>query len=131
MRVARWLSLWLRAVLRRDRVEIEMHRELEFHIERETELNLARGMTRDEARRAALLSFGGVEQTKEAVRDERRTAWIEHLVRDMRFASRRLRQAPSFSAATILVLALGVGATTAGFSLGTGILFRPLPSPDP
>ena len=131
MRLGQWLRLWLRALLRRERVETEMDRELGFHIERETELNVARGMTGDDARRAALVAFGGVEQTKEAVRDERRTAWLEQLVGNVRFASRRLRRAPIFAAAAVLVLALGVGATTAVFSLLNGILLEPLPYSEP
>ena len=128
MRMLSWLRLWLRALLHRDRVEAELRRELQFHLDRETDFNISRGMSPDDARRAALVAFGGVSQTRESVRDERRTRWIEQAIGDARFATRSLRRRPAFAVIAVLTIALSIGATTAIYSLVDSVLFRSIPA---
>jgi predicted permease len=105
----------------------ELDDELAFHIERQIEQNIARGMTHEEARTAALRSMGGVEQRKEQMRDERRVAVVENLLRDLRMAIRQLAKQPLFALAAIVSLALGIGANTAMFQLVDALSLRALP----
>jgi putative ABC transport system permease protein len=123
-------TLWLRALFRRRRVESELERELRLHLELETEENVRRGMTPAEARRRALVAFGGVEQTKEAVRDERETRWLDELLADVRYSLRGFRRQPSFTATAALLLALGIGANVAVFSVVHRLILHPLPFRD-
>src|SRR5215470_3613476 len=120
----------LRAGLRRRNIEREMDRELQFHLEMETAENVRRGMSEEEARRAALLSFGGVERTKESYRDVARFRRLEELWKDARYGARMLLKTPGFTAAAALTLALGVGANTAVFSVIYATLLKPLPYPE-
>ncbi|MEO6567393.1 MAG: ABC transporter permease [Opitutaceae bacterium] len=119
------------ALFRRERLEADMAEEMREHLERRVDANLAAGMTAEEARYAARRQFGGAEQLKEAAREERSWVWLEQFVRDLRFALRSLLKAPGFTAVTLLTLALGMGATTAIFTVANALLLRPLPGQQP
>jgi macrolide transport system ATP-binding/permease protein len=110
------------------RLEEDLETELRSHLEMAAELNERMGMSAEEARRAALRNFGGVEQTKELYRDQRGLPMIESILQDLRFGLRMLRRSPGFSTLAILCLTLGIGANAAVFSWVEGILFRPYPA---
>jgi predicted permease len=113
---------------RRDR---ELAEELESHLRMQAEENLRAGMSRDEARRQAALKLGGVEAAKERYRERRGVPAVENLSRNLRYAVRALRRSPGFTAVAVLTLALGIGATTAIFSIVYATLFESLPYPKP
>ena len=121
----------LRALTRLGSVEQRLDEEIRFHIERQTERNIGRGMTPDEARRTAGVRFGGVEMTKDRTRDEFRPARLEDALRDLRYGYRALRRTAGFTIVSILTLALGIGATTTVFSVINGVLIKPLPYAEP
>lgn len=116
-----------RAVFSRQSLDADFAEELAQHIEAATEDNLRRGMTPEEARRQAHVALGGVEQARELHRDARGLPWLENLFRDFRFAARSLLRTPGSAALAVLLLALGIGANTAAFSVLNAFLFRPLP----
>src|SRR5258708_28693757 len=116
------------SLFRRRRLENDMDDELRSHLEMAVELNLRKGMSAEDARREALKSFGGVEQTKENYRDQRGLPMIDTTLQDLRFGLRMLRRSPGFSMLAILCLTLGIGANAAVFSWIEGILFRPYPA---
>ena len=112
----------------RRRTEDDLDDELRLHLEMAVEANMSKGMSAENARREALRSFGGVEQTKEIYRDQRGLPMIETILQDLRFGMRMLRRDPGFSILAILCLTLGIGANAAVFSWIEGILFRPYPA---
>ncbi len=130
----RWhhrFSLRLRGFFRRKRAERELAAEFAFHLDRQIEENLSLGMPPAEARASALRTIGGIARLQEECRDMRGTNYIEELFADIRYAVRGFRNSPGFVAVAILTLALGIGASTALFSLASTILLQALPVADP
>lgn len=128
----------LRAFLRRaaglvpsERRERELSDEVESHLQLHVDDNIRAGMSPDEARRDAVLKLGGVEPTKEAWRDRSTLPFLEHLMRDSRYALRQLGQHAGFTATAVLTLALGTGASVAIFAFVDAALLKPLPYRDP
>jgi predicted permease len=119
----------VRSIAMRRRVESELDKEVRFHMEKQVEENLARGMSPEEARAAAMRGFGGVAQVQEECRDTRRIGLVENLRADLRYGARMMAKAPGFSAVMVLTLALSIGANSAIFSVIEGVLLRPLPYP--
>ena len=123
----RALAMRVMALFRRRRLDDDLAEELRAHLEMAVELKQSQGMSAEQARREALLGFGGVEQTKQIYRERRGLPMIETTVQDFRFGFRMLRRSPGFSLLAILCLTLGIGANAAVFSWIEGILFRPYP----
>jgi predicted permease len=121
---------WWGRLLRREQQEADLDKELHFHIEERVAAFKRSGLSEEEARRKVRQEFGGMEQVKDDCRDARGTRWLEDLWQDLRYAVRMLRKQPGFAAASIVTLALGIGANTAIFSLIDAALLRALPFRD-
>ena len=109
----------------------ELNEELQAHLEMLVDENRRKGMTEDEARRAARVHFGGIAQTAEAYRERRGLHFVQTFLQDLRYAFRMLRRAPGFAAVVVISLALGIGANTAIFSAIDAVMLRMLPVEDP
>jgi predicted permease len=120
-----------RSLLRNSRAEHELEREVASHLALLAEGFEHRGMSPEDARLAAKRCYGGVEQAKQAHRDERSFLWLEQMLQDLRYALRMLRRSPGFAAVVIITLALGIGANTAIFTEIDAVLLRSLPAADP
>lgn len=129
----RWLakiSFYLKSLFLKTRLDAQLAEEVRTHVEMATEANVAKGMTPEEARYAALREFGNVAGVQERTRDEHGWVWLDGLGRDLRFSFRSLRRSTGFSAAVVITLMLCIGANTTVVSVLYGLILKPMPFPN-
>ena len=131
MSVLRALLARLAGLFDRRRADAELQEELESHLAMHVAENIRRGMTPEAARRDALIASGGIEIAREAVGARRGVPWIESTIADVRYAWRALVHSRAYTGLAAVTLALGIGASTAMFSVVDGVLLRPLPYSQP
>ena len=131
MKRLRALRLRLRGLMPGDRREQDFTAEIDSHLQMHIDDNLRSGMTADQARRKAILTLGGIEMTKQAVREQATVPRLETILQDLRFGARQLRKNPGFAVTAILTLALGMCASVAIFAFVDAALIKPLPYSDP
>jgi len=130
MRLVRAFLDRLTGLFRRGRRERDLREEFESHLQLHIDDNVRSGMSAEEARRQALIKFGGLEASKESVRATARFLWMEQVAQDAHYALRILHRNPGFAATAIVSLALGIGSSVAIFTLADNLLLRPMPYPD-
>src|SRR6185437_13752990 len=126
----RWLQrlrMSIMGLFRRESEKARLQAELNFHLEQQIAENVACGMALEEARLAALRLFGNPTLLDEEARSTWSWNWLESISRDLRYGLRTLARSPGFSVTAVLVMALGIGATTSLFTIGRSVLLRPLP----
>jgi predicted permease len=131
MRLFQSLRRRLRSFLDKDSSNVQLGEELQFHLERQTEENIAHGMSQKKARSAAKASFGDLPTAIEECYEARGVGWLDDLAQDVRYGLRTMVKHRSFTVVTILTLALGIGACTAIFSLVNAVLIQSLPYGEP
>jgi predicted permease len=125
------LSARMHSVFRQDGAESRMEEEFRFHVEMETERLVKSGVAPDEARRRALIAFGGLDQQREVMRDGRGAHWLSDVMADVRYAARATRRNPGFAIAVAVTLGVGIGVNGMTFGFINSILFRPVPARHP
>src|SRR5277367_3469854 len=130
----RWIEKFRMAMLmlfHRKAQTARLNDELAFHLDQQVKENIARGVAPDEARYAALRTFGNPTQLGEEARSSWSWNWLEKFLRDLRYGARTLTRSPGFAFTAILVMALGIGATTSLFTIVRSVLLKPLPFREP
>jgi len=127
MSILKGLKARVRSIRDARGAESRMEEEFLFHVDMETERLVAEGLSPDEARRRALISFGGMERQREAMRDGRGRRWFDDFVADFRYAIRTTRRSPGFAIAVALTLGVGIGVNGVIFGYVNTMLFRPVP----
>src|SRR6266699_2488089 len=117
----------IEGLFQKGKLDADMAEEMRAHIEMRTRENIEAGMSADEARYAAMRQFGWVDNIKETCREQRGVTWLEHLVQDLRYGARMLRKNPGSTLMAVLILAVGIGGTTAVFSVADKVLLNPIP----